>query len=84
MTLIATVWPLVQKWLNPDGANSACANQALSESVEGLNGKMENLKTTTTALNSEMDKLQEKIGPLAKGLEAVKRCQQHKQKAHKQ
>lgn len=84
--LLTVVTPMswVQKWLNPDGANSACANQPLSKSVEGLNGKMENLKTTTTALNSEMDKLQEKIGPLAKDLEAVKRCQHHKQKAHKQ
>lgn len=85
LTLIVTVgMPWVQKWLNPDGANSACANQALSELVKGLSGEMGNLKELTAAVNSEMKQLKEKIGPLAKDLEVLKLCQHHKQKAQKQ
>ncbi len=81
----------VQKRLNPDGANSACANQTLSESVKGLSGEidklkqstadekseMDSLKTSTTGLNSELGNLQGKIKALGKDLETVKRCRRH-------
>ena len=61
-----------------------CADQALPELINGLSGEMDKLKTSTAAVNSELSNLQGKIEALAKDLETVKRCQHHKQKAHKQ
>jgi hypothetical protein len=61
-----------------------CPSLQVAESAKDLRRETDNLKPTTSGLNSEVGKLQEKIGPLAKDLETVKRCQHHKQKAHKQ
>lgn len=81
LTLAVTVkMPWLPEWLNPDGVNSACANQTRSESVNGISGEMDKLKTTTAAVNSELGNLQGKIEALARDLETVKRCKHHNRK----
>ncbi len=86
LSIIAAVGiGVFQIYQNSSGKQSPdCPGQKAPELFKDLGGEMENLKTTTTGLNSAMGNLQEKIGPLAKDLEALKRCQHHKQKAHKQ
>lgn len=61
-----------------------CPSLQVAESAKDPRGEMDKLKTTTADLDFKMKQLQAKIEPLAKDLEVLKRCQHHKQKAHKQ
>lgn len=53
----------------------ACPIEKAPEWVKDISGEMGNLKESTAAVNFEMQQLQAKIAPLAKDLEALKRCQ---------
>lgn len=68
----------LQIFQNSSGKQSPdCPSLQVAESAKDLRRETDNLKTTTSGLNSEMRNLQGKIKALGKDLETVKRCQHH-------